>query len=44
MTLISQQKEVFDGLSSKSIAIVNIDDKHGSTMLHHTKAKRKLLL
>ena len=38
---ISAKKKFFDGLSSKSTAIVNIDDKHGSTMLHHTKAKKK---
>lgn len=38
---ILAKKKFFDSLSSKAIAIVNKDDKHGSTMLHHTKATTK---
>ena len=35
---ILAKKKFFDSLSSNAIAIVNKDDKHGSTMLNHTKA------
>ena len=35
---ILAKKKFFDSLSSKAIAIVNKDDKHGATMLHHSKA------
>jgi len=35
---ILAKKKFFDNLSSTAIAIVNKDDKHSSTMLHHTKA------
>lgn len=38
---IAAKKKFFDGLSSEAIAIVNKDDKHGDTMLHHTKAVKK---
>tara|TARA_B100001057_G_scaffold456816_1_gene504564 strand:- start:155 stop:1609 length:1455 start_codon:yes stop_codon:yes gene_type:complete len=38
---IAAKKKFFDDLSSKAIAIVNKDDKHGNTMLHHTKAVKK---
>ena len=38
---ISAKKKFFDGLSPQAIAIVNKDNKHGATMLHHTKAKKK---
>ena len=35
------KKRFFDELPSKATAIVNKDDKHGTTMLHHTKAIKK---
>ena len=38
---IVAKKKFFDDLSSQAIAIVNKDDKHGSTMLHHSKAKKR---
>ena len=38
---ILAKKKFFDSLSSKSIAIVNKDDKHGATMLHHSKASKR---
>ncbi len=38
---IHAKKKFFDGLSAKAVAIVNKDDKHGNTMLHHTKAITK---
>ena len=38
---ISAKKKFFDTLSSSSIAIVNNDDKHGATMLQHSKAIKK---
>ncbi|MDG1145640.1 MAG: UDP-N-acetylmuramoyl-L-alanyl-D-glutamate--2,6-diaminopimelate ligase, partial [Flavobacteriales bacterium] len=38
---IRAKKKFFDQLSSKAIAIVNKDDKHGATMLHHSKATKK---
>ena len=38
---ILAKKKFFDQLSSNAIAIVNKDDKHGSTMLHHSKAKKR---
>ena len=38
---IVAKKKFFDDLSSQAIAIVNKDDKHGNTMLHHTKATKK---
>ena len=38
---IVAKKKFFDDLSSQTIAIVNKDDKHSNTMLHHTKAKKK---
>lgn len=38
---IIAKKKFFDGLSSQAIAIVNKDDKHGKTMLHHTKAVQR---
>lgn len=38
---ILAKKKFFDGLSSQAIAIVNKDDKHGKTMLHHTKAVQR---
>ena len=38
---IRAKKKFFDQLSSNAIAIVNKDDKHGATMLHHSKATKK---
>ena len=38
---IVAKKKFFDHLSSQATAIVNKDDKHGNTMLHHTKATKK---
>tara|TARA_B110000971_G_scaffold221923_1_gene271556 strand:- start:8080 stop:9534 length:1455 start_codon:yes stop_codon:yes gene_type:complete len=38
---ILAKKQFFDLLSSKATAIVNKDDKHGATMLHHSKAIKK---
>jgi UDP-N-acetylmuramoyl-L-alanyl-D-glutamate--2,6-diaminopimelate ligase len=38
---IVAKKKFFDDLSSQAIAIVNKDDKHGSTMLHHSKATKR---
>ncbi len=38
---IVAKKKFFDDLSSQAVAIVNKDDKHGSTMLHHSKAKKR---
>lgn len=38
---ILAKKAFFDGLSSDAIAVVNADDKHGETMVLHTKAKVK---
>ncbi|MEZ7838447.1 MAG: UDP-N-acetylmuramoyl-L-alanyl-D-glutamate--2,6-diaminopimelate ligase [Flavobacteriales bacterium] len=38
---ILAKKKLFDSLGANSIAIVNKDDKHGETMLHHTKANKK---
>ena len=38
---IVAKKRFFDDLSSQAIAIVNKDDKHGSTMLHHSKATKR---
>ena len=38
---ILAKKQFFDLLSSKATAIVNKDDKHGTTMLHHSKATKK---
>ena len=38
---ILAKKKFFDSLSSNAIAIVNKDDKHGSTMLHHSKATKR---
>ena len=38
---ISAKKKFFDDLSSQALAIVNKDNKHGATMLHHTKARKK---
>jgi len=38
---IRVKKRFFDRLSSSAMAIVNADDKHGDTMVHHTKAKCK---
>ena len=34
------KKKFFDGLSSKSFALVNVDDKNGLVMLQNTKAKK----
>ncbi len=38
---ILAKKALFDGLSSDAFALVNKDDKHGITMLHHCKAEQK---
>ncbi|GAB4507361.1 MAG: UDP-N-acetylmuramoyl-L-alanyl-D-glutamate--2,6-diaminopimelate ligase [Allomuricauda sp.] len=34
------KKKLFDGLSKKAFALVNIDDKNGLVMLQNTKAKK----
>jgi UDP-N-acetylmuramoyl-L-alanyl-D-glutamate--2,6-diaminopimelate ligase len=36
---ILAKKKLFDDLPSTAFALVNSDDRHGFTMLHHTKAK-----
>lgn len=36
---ILAKKKLFDQLSPDAFALVNSDDRHGFTMLHHTKAK-----
>lgn len=38
---ISVKKRLFDGLSEHAFALTNVDDKHGETMVLHTKAKVK---
>jgi len=38
---ILAKKKFFDDLSSQAIAIINKDDKHGNTMLHHSKAIKR---
>ncbi len=37
---ILAKKALFDGLSSTSFALVNKDDRHGLTMLHHCRAEK----
>lgn len=37
---ILAKKLLFDGLDAQAFALVNVDDRHGKTMLHHTKAKK----
>lgn len=37
---ILAKKLLFDGLPSDAFALVNADDRHGFTMLHHCKAKQ----
>jgi UDP-N-acetylmuramoyl-L-alanyl-D-glutamate--2,6-diaminopimelate ligase len=39
LSYINAKKLFFDGLSDKSFAIVNYDDKNGKTMVQNTKAK-----
>lgn len=36
---IAAKKMLFDGLPAESFALVNLDDKHGETMLQNCKAK-----
>ncbi len=36
---ISSKKRLFDQLKPEAYALTNVDDKHGETMLLHTKAK-----
>ncbi|MBI1286842.1 MAG: UDP-N-acetylmuramoyl-L-alanyl-D-glutamate--2,6-diaminopimelate ligase [Flavobacteriales bacterium] len=36
---IKAKKMLFDGLSSKAFALVNVDDKNGEVMVQNTKAK-----
>jgi len=36
---IAAKKMLFDGLSSKAFALVNVDDKNGEVMVQNTKAK-----
>lgn len=36
---IVAKKKLFDALPKDAFALVNDDDRHGQTMLHHTKAK-----
>lgn len=36
---ITAKKMLFDGLSSKAFALVNLDDKNGEVMVQNTKAK-----
>ena len=37
---ILAKKKLFDGLPSSAWALVNLDDRHGSTMLLHSKAQK----
>ena len=37
---ILAKKKFFDQLDSRAFALVNKDDRHGKTMLHHTKARQ----
>lgn len=37
---ILAKKKLFDDLPKTAFALINIDDKHGINMLHHTKAKK----
>lgn len=37
---ILAKKMLFDMLPSDAFALVNMDDRHGGTMLHHTKARK----
>lgn len=37
---ILAKKKLFDQLPNTAFALVNVDDRHGETMLHHTKAKK----
>ncbi len=36
---ILAKKRLFDELPSSAFALINADDRHGKTMLHHTKGK-----
>jgi UDP-N-acetylmuramoyl-L-alanyl-D-glutamate--2,6-diaminopimelate ligase len=36
---IIAKKMLFDGLSSKAFALINVDDRHGEVMVQNTKAK-----
>jgi len=36
---IAAKKMLFDGLSSKAFALINVDDKNGEVMVQNTKAK-----
>jgi UDP-N-acetylmuramoyl-L-alanyl-D-glutamate--2,6-diaminopimelate ligase len=38
---ILAKKKFFDELGPKSFALVNKDDRHGLTMLHHTKGQKR---
>lgn len=40
---IAAKKLLFDGLSSESFALVNVDDKRGMVMLQNTKAEKNRL-
>lgn len=37
---ILAKKTLFDLLPNNAFALVNVDDRHGNTMLHHTKARK----
>lgn len=37
---ILAKKKLFDQLSADAFALINADDRHGQTMLHHTKAQK----
>lgn len=37
---ILAKKKLFDMLPNSAFALVNVDDRHGNTMLHHTKARK----
>lgn len=37
---ILAKKKLFDNLPASAFALVNGDDRHGETMLHHTKARK----
>lgn len=37
---ILAKKKLFDMLPNNAFALVNVDDRHGMTMLHHTKARK----
>ena len=41
LSYISAKKLLFDGLSSRAFALVNVDDKRGEVMLQNTRARQR---